>query len=137
MKKKILQQINTYLLSPLRAGSHIRPSPETSMTVCLGTKAGLVPTSNPLLSSPSPLTPPCLLWSTSFSCFPLGVRQNANLLMELGCILHTSPNHLHLLISGEIGVVLVLRYSLSLYTLARRCVVFFVGTECRKHQAWT
>jgi hypothetical protein len=53
---------STYLLSPPRAVMHIRPSPETSMPVCLGTNAELVPMSSLFLSSPSTQIIP---WSSS------------------------------------------------------------------------
>lgn len=59
------------LLSPLRTGMHIRPSPETFMPVCLGTNAELVPMSSLFLSSPSPQSISRSPWLYPTSSFQL------------------------------------------------------------------
>jgi len=60
-----------FSFSPLRAGMHIRPSPVTSMPVCLGTNAEFVPMSSLFLSSPSPQSVSRSPWVYPSSSFQL------------------------------------------------------------------
>ena len=71
----------TYLLSPLRAVMHIRPSPETSMPACLGINAELVAMSSLFPLSPSPScvsrSPSSSFQLVSISMQPWGWRLGA------------------------------------------------------------
>ena len=128
-----------YLLSPLRAGMHIRPSLETSMPVCLGTNAELSPMSSLFLSSPSPQSVSRSPWvypSSSFqlvsiSIQPWGWRFGAFYTrgQSMSIFVLLSPE-----IVGWCWSSCTARH-LRWY-LARRCIVFCGCIESGKHQAW-
>jgi hypothetical protein len=123
------------------------------MPVCLGTNAELVPMSSIDLHA-------CLSWdqcwtyphvqSFSFISFsterlqvslglphflvPVGVHLNATLGMEVGCIRHTWPIHVHLrlFISWDSVVVLVLLYSSSFEMVFGQKM----RSILRRHRVW-
>ena len=94
---------------------YIRPSPETSMPVCLGTNAELVPMPSLFLSSPSTQSVSCSAWVYPSSSFQLVSISMQPWGWRLGAF-YTRGQSMSIFvffISWDSGVVLVLLYSSS------------------------
>ena len=118
---------------------HIRPSPETSMPVCLGTNAELVPMSSLFLSSPSPQSVSKSPWVYPSSSFQLVSISMQPWGWRLGAF-YTRGQFMSIFLFLSPEIVGWCWSSCTAphlrWYLARRCVVFCGGIESGKHQAW-
>ena len=124
----------TYLRSPLRACSHIRPTPRNAIVVC--PLPALRP--GPQLHPRAFISRSTDLLHVSFDrpllLFPAGVQRMDILGIDVGGILFTWPIHLHLLFftSNEMGSIPVRSWSSAL-------VILFGQKMCRillRHLFW-
>ena len=123
-----------YLLNPLRACSHIRPTPRNAIVICL------LPASRPSLNSnrePSSLSTDLLHVSFGRPLLLIlaGVQRMATLGIDVGGILLTCPIHLHLrfFTSNQMGSIPVRSWSSAL-------VILFGQKMCRillRHLFWS
>ena len=98
-----LFDLHTYLRSPLRAWSHIIPTPRNAFGVCLlpALQYGPTPPRRASISRSTDL--PRVSFSRSFLLFTAGVHRMATLGIDVGGILLTCPIHSIFITSTEMG----------------------------------
>ena len=123
----------TYLLNPLRACSHIRPTPRNAIVICPLPASRLAPTPPESLHLSLHVPSPRLFWSSPPRVSGR-VQRMATLGIDVSGILLTWPIHLHLrfFTSNEMGSIPIRSWSSAL-------VILFGQKLCRfllRHLFW-